>query len=67
MKTSAQKNVRRMIGAFNACVDSGKKDRNPRKISWSRGLLERFDAERKLPPEALAFASATLSTSGMTS
>ena len=42
------RNVRRMIAAFNACIESQEKCFDPSQIAWTRGLKRRFERKLKL-------------------
>lgn len=42
------RNVRRMIAAFNACIESQEKCFDSTQIAWTRGLKRRFERKLKL-------------------
>ena len=42
------RNVRRMIAAFNVCIESQEKCFDPSQIAWTRGLKRRFERKLKL-------------------
>ncbi|GAA2146440.1 DEAD/DEAH box helicase [Nocardioides koreensis] len=48
-----------MISTFNACIDTGIRDRDPSRISWSATLEGRFTRRRKIDAHSLRLAKAT--------